>query len=122
MRALLVLLLLPAVALAADVSLTCQPPTQFEGGTAIPAGTTITFTLYGADAGKPLAKLASGTTCSFQRANVSVGDHQYQVTATVNGAESDRAPSVPLLVNVSRAGIVTTRKYIPAPPASLATK
>lgn len=110
----LLALLCPASAFAADFAIACTPPTQFEDGTTIPSSPPLTFNLYAADGTKPMTKIATSTlSCRFPRTNIPAGDHFYQVTAVFEGAESSRAPVLPLIVNVSATGVVSVRLRLP---------
>lgn len=84
-------LVFPVLAYATDAKITCQPVTTYEDGSAIPAGSAITYTLYGGLKGATKQNLANSTTCSFTRTNLSPGIQEWYLTATF-GAES--APSV----------------------------
>lgn len=90
---LLAALLCPAFAHAVDFTLTCTPPTKWDNGDAIAAGTAITFKLYGALTGDTKILLDTKPACSFPRTNVAVGSREYQITASIAGAESDPSPT-----------------------------
>jgi len=89
------LFVLSNVATAADLQITCTGPTQYTDGTGIPAGTAITYTLYGGLQGATKAKLATAQACAFARTSVAAGTQEYYVTASVAGVES--GPSVTLV-------------------------
>jgi hypothetical protein len=102
MRVLLMLLLLPAIAGAATV--TIIPPTEWDNSTPIPAGTAFQFKLYGAKCGQPLAPLQTFTALEFKRTPVGVGNHCYRLTASaidsngVAGPESEKGPEFVITV------------------------
>jgi len=99
--ALSALSVLTSLAHAADLQITCTGPTQYTDGTSIPAGTAITYSLYGGLQGATKAKLATAQTCSFLRTGVAPGTQEYYVTASV--------------ANVESAASVTYTKVIPLP-------
>lgn len=64
-----------------SATITCDPPTKYSDGVAIPSGTAITYTLYGGLKGAIKAPLATATTCRFLRSNLAAGEQQWYVTA-----------------------------------------
>lgn len=100
--------ILVSVAHATDAKITCPAVTTYEDGTAIPAGSAITYAIYGGLKGQTKTKLATSSTCSFTRTNLSVGIQEWYLTATL-GLES--APSV----------IVSKVVDVTAPPPALLT-
>jgi hypothetical protein len=100
MRTLKILLLLfviaPIFARAADVKINCAPPTTFIDGTPIPAGTPMAFKLYAG------SLLDTQPKCFFVRVGLAPNTYNYTATAvaTVDGAdtESDRSDPVQVVV------------------------
>lgn len=92
--ALLLLLIIPGLACATDLTVTCTPPLKFTDGTTIPSNAAITFNLYGALQGQPKVLLQPSplTTCSSVRQNVNPGTQCYEATAIVGGSESAHSP------------------------------
>ena len=83
---LLSLVTLPAW--STDLTVACTPSLTKTDDSVIPAGTPMTFTLYGSMAGQPLAAIpdATGLTiCSSVRKNVNTGVLQYAYTETIPG-------------------------------------
>lgn len=66
---------------AVDATITCDAPTKYTDAIAIPAGTPITYTLYGGLKGAIKTQLATATTCKFVRTNLSAGQQEWYVTA-----------------------------------------
>lgn len=114
MRALSLLLLFalaPIMARAADVTIKCDPPTQFTDGTPIPAGAVITYKLYAG------SLLDTQPACQFVRKGLAANTYNYTATASVAGVESD--PSSPVQVVVP--GPVTPTPKPNAPGVPVAT-
>jgi hypothetical protein len=98
----LVAVLLPCLGFAASLTLTWQAPTQYVDSTPIPAGTAITYNLYGALQGvspKPLLTPAPVSVTTMTRANVAPGTQCYEVTAIIAGVESAHSAEVCKLVS-----------------------
>lgn len=96
--ALVVLDGLITVASAADVTITCQAPTQNTDGSTL---TNLSgFHLYGGRQGETKTVLDTRTACSFLRPNVATATHEYYVTAFNSaGVESD--PSAMAMITVT---------------------
>lgn len=75
-----------------NIAISWTAPTAFTDSNAIPATDAITYNLYGAMQGQPLALLQSGiATASNLRAGVTTGTHCYAVTAVVAAIESPQS-------------------------------
>lgn len=121
-RLLLALLLLPGLAHATDVVVTCTPSlTGTLGEVLDPAA--ITFTFYGSMVGTPVSPLANAiglTTNSTKRLNLDAGVHQYACTETFMGQES--AQSAVTLFTVAPPPIVPGAPGAPTvTPVTVAT-
>jgi len=79
-----------ASAYATDLTVACTAPTKFTDGTSIPAGTTITYNLYGALQGQSKVLLTPTplATCQSVRTSVKPGTQCYEATAIIGGIES----------------------------------
>jgi len=84
----LVLLFLTSFAHAEDKTITCTGPTKYTDGTSIPAGTVITYSIYGGLRGETKLKRDTSPTCRFIRPNLTPGIQEWYVTATAGGLES----------------------------------
>jgi hypothetical protein len=96
--ALLAACLCPALAHAADVTVSCTGPTKWDTGALIAPGTVIDYRLYGGFAGKPKTVLDTKPACAFVRTNVAAGTAEYYVTAVIEGAESDPSATKTVVV------------------------
>lgn len=79
-------------AAAEDVHLSWSPVTTDNTGKVLPTGTSVTYNVYGAKQGQPLAVLANITATSNVRSNVDPGTACYSVTALVAPATALQAP------------------------------
>lgn len=78
-----------------SVLITCAAVTTYADNTPIPAGTTVTYTLYGGLKGAPKSVRDTSTTCRFQRDNVSAGTQEWYLTAGASYLGSPVIESVP---------------------------
>lgn len=87
--------LLPISSFATDLTVTIVPPATYVDGRPIPSTDTLSCTLYGANQGQTLAKLATGPCTTFVRPGVTPGVTKcYSATATSSTSptvESDQA-------------------------------
>lgn len=88
----LLLGLLPALALAADINWTWTDR-MWEDGTPIPAGTPVAYKVYGAAKGQPKVLLTTTavTTLGYTQKGVTLGEWCIEVTAIANALESNRS-------------------------------
>lgn len=108
---------------AANITVSCQPPTQFDDQTLFPPGTKVTFNLYGAMQGQPLALLTPTplATCLSVRANADVGTHVYAWTALVAGIESLQSVTVSTTVIAPPPIVPSTKPAAPSKPTAVVT-
>ena len=99
---------------AADLRVTCTPPTFNTDGTPITAAQLpLTFNLYGSLKGQARQKLVSdATVCSFTRTAVAFGTQEYQVTAVALGAESPMSSTVSAIVAPPTPGTPTNTTVV----------
>lgn len=81
------------------VTLSWVAPATYTTGAAIPAGTAITYTVYGALCGSPKQVVGTSTTTSSVRTNVNPGTQCWQVTATIAGLESAQSNEASAVIN-----------------------
>lgn len=79
---------------AKDITVTCSAPKQFEDGSAIPAGTSITFKFYAASKGATKVLVGTKSACSYVHTNAPVGSNCFEATATIAGIESKHTSEV----------------------------
>lgn len=94
---LLAALVAPAVLSAQwdQAQLDWSSPTKFVDGSLIPSGSTISYNLYAARRGETKTVIQSGITqTGMLRTGIPAGDWCWQLTAVVNGVESDRSVEV----------------------------
>jgi len=93
-----------------DTNLKWTAPTQYTDGTAIAAGTVITYTVYQADAAGDFKIQCTTTGLSGTQFHAAAGlTYRYYVTATVNGE-----PSAPSAIATR-----TTPKPVPKQPTGV---
>lgn len=113
----LLLLLVCTAARATDLTAKCTGPTTDVSGNPLPAGEVITFNLYGAMQGNPLALLtpAALATCLSVRSNVNPGTICYAWTAvgTLGTSSAVSAQTAPVCVTV------TAPATAPQPPTGV---
>lgn len=107
------LLFLSLPAFAGTATLSCAAPTTYEGGTAIPAGTAITYKFYrgtsAANVAASTTPIGTAATCAFTDTNAPVGTVFYAATATVGGTESKQTAAVSVVIT----------NPVPNPPSAL---
>jgi hypothetical protein len=89
-----------------SASITCDAPTKYTDGLSIPAGTAITFTLYGGLKGATKSPLATSPTCKFVRSNLAAGEQQWYVTAGASymGSPVLESPPSAIVIKVIETG------------------